>query len=90
MEGAPSLVRLTGILNELYIGYVDLLPSFRKIMRNDGLDLFRRSDKHWNEKGHNVAAKIVHSALIDEELLPPFKKIAILPDKALHLTVMRN
>lgn len=65
LEDGPSYDRLKGILNELDIGYVDLLPSFRKITRNDGLNLFLSSDDHWNEKGHHVAAKTVYSALID-------------------------
>jgi hypothetical protein len=69
-EDAPAYNRLKGILNELDIGYIDLLPSFRTISRNDNQNLFRRSDRHWNENGHLLAAEVVYSALKDRGLLP--------------------
>lgn len=68
-EEMPAYERLVGILTELDIDYVNLLPGFRKIMRNEKQNLFRRSDGHWNEKGHYTAATIVHSALKDRNLL---------------------
>ena len=65
---------MADILNELDIGHVNLLPGFRKDMKNDALNLFRASDKHWNEQGHKLAAEIVYSSLIEEGLFP-FVKI---------------
>ena len=70
MEEVPAYDRLADILTELDIEYVDLLPSFRKNRGNNGLNLFRESDEHWNEQGHSLAAKIVYSALTKEGLFP--------------------
>lgn len=64
-ENPPAYNRLKGILNGLDIEYIDLLPSFRKSMKNDTHNLFRRSDGHWNENGHRIAADIVYSAIKD-------------------------
>jgi hypothetical protein len=73
-ENLPAYDRLAGILNELDIGHVNLLPGFRKDMKNDALNLFLASDKHWNEQGHKLAAEIVYSSLIEEMLFPFVKK----------------
>ena len=69
-EKAPGYNRLKEILNELQINYVDLLPEFRKAM-NNGTNLFRRSDRHWNPEGHALAAQIVLSKLVEQKLLEP-------------------
>ena len=69
-KDAPSYDRLRGMLKELDIGYIDLLPSFRKIINDEKQNIFRRSDGHWNEKGHDIAARIVYSALKDRILFP--------------------
>jgi hypothetical protein len=61
---------LKEVLGELGIGYIDLLPSFREISRNGNQNLFRRSDRHWNEEGHYMAAEIVYKALKDSGLFP--------------------
>jgi len=74
LEEVPGYNRLAGILNELEIDYVDLLPSFRNNRTNDGRSLFRLSDEHWNEKGHNLAATIVYSSLIEKGLFPLARK----------------
>jgi len=67
-EDAPGNERLKGVLEELEIEYVDLLPGFRKRMINEGHNLFRHSDDHWDEKGHHFAATIVYSALKNRKL----------------------
>ena len=37
---------LNTLLNELDIGFVDLLPEFRNRIRNCDIKLFRRIDRH--------------------------------------------
>ena len=59
LEQAPGFARLAGICHELGIELVDLLPAFREQMREHGATLFRRSDRHWNEAGHALAARLV-------------------------------
>lgn len=68
-EKAPAYGRLRRILKELRIDYIDILPDFRKAMQ-EGIPLFRLSDRHWNSAGHALAAQLVVSALIEEQLLP--------------------
>jgi hypothetical protein len=68
-EDAPGNKRLKGVLEELEIEYVDLLPGFRKRMRSEGHNLFRHSDNHWDENGHHLAATIVYSVLKNRNLL---------------------
>jgi hypothetical protein len=46
--------RLTEILDELDISYLDLLPIFRAA---DGSSLFFPIDRHWNEQGHELAGE---------------------------------
>ena len=66
-EEAPAYTRLQGILHDLGIEYINLLPDFRKNMRDEGIDLFRYSDEHWNEQGHHLAAKIVYDSLSSKD-----------------------
>ncbi len=73
-KNTPGYDRLKEVLNELDIAYVDLLPKFRKVMRNDTQNIFRLSDRHWNEEGHYLGAEIVYSALKDRGLLPFIEK----------------
>jgi hypothetical protein len=62
LEEAPGHERLRGLLADLEIEYIDLLPSFRE--RHSGKrSLFRRSDRHWNKNGHQLAASMVYQAL---------------------------
>jgi len=70
LEEATAYERLKGSLKRLNIEYLDLLPDFRRVMRDERIPLFHRSDKHWNKKGHDLAAKLVLSALIEKNLLP--------------------
>lgn len=69
LDEAPGYGRLKNILNELDIDFVDLLPDFRKVTQDSRDDLFRRSDKHWNPKGHALAATVVGSHLLERNLL---------------------
>jgi hypothetical protein len=64
VEAAPSYLRLMRLLDELDVTYLDLLPDFRRAMRQDSVELFRRSDAHWNELGHDLAAKKIHALLM--------------------------
>jgi len=87
----PGFDRLTGILDELEVGYVDLLPGFKELASDDRNRLFHRSDKHWNEYGHKVASEVVYSALresgvLRDALLPgddnrPIHRITTLTEK---------
>ncbi len=68
LEEAPGYERLKKILNELDIEFVDLLPDFREVMRDGDNDLFR-GDRHWSPEGHGLAAKVVGSHLLEQNLL---------------------
>jgi hypothetical protein len=63
LEEAPGQARLSHMLTELDIEQISLLPDFRRVMREDGINLYQ-SDLHWNPKGHAVAAESVVSELI--------------------------
>jgi hypothetical protein len=69
LEGAPGHTRLGSILAQLDIELITLLPDFRRVMREDGIQLYRISDQHWNPEGHALAAEHVVSELIKRELL---------------------
>ena len=63
LEQASAHRRLGELLAELDIDYLDLLPAFRKARRQTGVELFRRSDQHWNPQGHALAARELAEAL---------------------------
>jgi hypothetical protein len=69
LHEAPGYTRLAGILEELQIDYLDLLPKFRKETQSSGTNLFRESDRHWNEAGHKLAAENILSALYKNHIL---------------------
>ncbi len=69
LEQAPGHARLSRILTELEIEQISLLPDFRRVMREDGINLYQ-SDLHWNPKGHALAAESVVSELIRRGFLP--------------------
>lgn len=70
LDEAPGHARLAGILEDLQIDFIDLLPVFRETTHNTGENLFRNSDRHWNEAGHQLAAEEVMSVLYKHRLLP--------------------
>ena len=78
-DQAPGYRKLANILDEHDIEFVDLLPEFRKVS-NEGIDLFWKSDRHWNLAGHELAAQRVVAALWEEGLLP--EKAKLLPRPA--------
>ena len=69
LEDAPGHARLNQILTELDVEQISLLADFRRVMREDGVNLYQ-SDLHWSPKGHALAAEIVVSELIRGQLLP--------------------
>ena len=69
LEEAPGYERLKNILNELDIEYVNLLPNFRDVNQDGNSNLYRLSDRHWNEEGHALAAKVVGSYLLQKNLI---------------------
>jgi hypothetical protein len=66
---APGQTHLSRILEKLDIQQISLLPNFRKVMGEDGINLYH-SDLHWSPDGHSLAAKLVVSELIKRGLLP--------------------
>ena len=73
LEEAPGHARLSRTLTELGIEQISLLPDFRRVMREDGINLYQ-SDLHWNPKGHALAAELVVSELIQREFLSTTKE----------------
>ncbi len=69
LEEATAYERSTELLEELKIESVNLLPHFRRVMREEGTPLFRRSDSHWNPAGHSLAAQLIVSTLIEKNML---------------------
>jgi hypothetical protein len=69
LEAAPGHERLAGILDELGIPRVDLLPHFRDSLRREGAELFL-SDQHWSPTGHQLAAGVVADRLKHLGLVP--------------------
>lgn len=69
LEEALGHARLGRMLKGLGIDEISLLPDFRRVMREDGINLYQ-SDLHWNPKGHALAAERVLSELIGRGFLP--------------------
>jgi hypothetical protein len=69
LEEAPGHARLSRMLTHLDIEQISLLPDFRRVMREEDIDLYQ-SDLHWNPNGHALAAENVVSELIKRRLLP--------------------
>ena len=73
LEEAPGHARLSSVLMGLDIEQISLLPDFRRVMREDGINLYL-SDRHWNRNGHALAAESVVSELIRRGFLPISEK----------------
>ena len=69
LEEAPGQARLSHMLTNLDIEQISLLPDFRRVMREESINLYQ-SDQHWNPNGHALAAERVVSELIKRRLLP--------------------
>jgi hypothetical protein len=69
LEEAPGHDRLSRMFTKLHIKQVSLLADFRRVMREDGINLYQQ-DLHWNPKGHALAAERVVSELSRSQLLP--------------------
>jgi hypothetical protein len=70
LEEAPGHTRLSHVLTKLDVALIDLFPDFSRVTQEDGIELFRLSDGHWNPEGHALAAERIISELIDRELMP--------------------
>jgi hypothetical protein len=70
LEEAPGHTRLSLILTKLDVELIPLLPDFRRVMREDDIQLYHLSDQHWNPAGHALAAERVVSELVKRQLLP--------------------
>ena len=68
-DDAPGYARLGALLDTLAVDFVDLLPAFRAAVRDDRIELFRQSDRHWNEVGHDLGARLVMSTMQEKLLL---------------------
>ena len=68
LEEAPGQERLSDLLTKLDIDFIPLLSDFRKVTREEGIQLYRVGDLHWNREGHALAAKVVLSQLIKRGL----------------------
>ena len=85
-DSLPAYQRLQNLLNELGIDYVNLLPKFR----NSKNELFRISDKHWNEAGHKLAASTVLGYLVNEKIVGLRGIVWVIFDstQAYHIEIM--
>ncbi|MCA9795182.1 MAG: hypothetical protein KC910_25410 [Candidatus Eremiobacteraeota bacterium] len=70
LEEAPPNRRLAGILKELGVECIDLLPDFRHAFRDQGIKLYPSVDTHWNAAGHQLAATRVAEELRSRGLFP--------------------
>jgi phospholipase/lecithinase/hemolysin len=62
--------RLTGILDQTNIPYLDLLPVFRTVAgQPDAPPLHFLHDGHWTPGGHQLAAEAIASFLKTQNLL---------------------
>ena len=69
LREAPANRRLAAILDQLGVPLIDLLPAFRERLA-EGEVLYRPSDRHWNARGHALAADLVLAELDRHALLP--------------------
>ncbi len=61
-----------GVLEELDIPTIDLVPSLRAAMDNPATagGFFYQNDPHWTAKTHRLAAATIHQELTERALLP--------------------
>ena len=63
-DAPPGYARLRGILADLDVRFIDLLPAFQRHARDRSESLFA-SDSHWNAAGHALAADEVARRLAE-------------------------
>jgi len=71
LEEAVAYDRLAELLARLDIESVNLLEGFRHVAAKDDTTLFRRGDRHWNPRGHALAAELVSEFLLESVLATP-------------------
>ena len=69
LEKGESNQQALGVLERSGIPVVDLLPSFRVALNEEGRELYAR-DNHWNAEGYALAAEEVFEALSAQGFLP--------------------
>lgn len=77
-EVPPAEMRLTkpqdllkGVADSLQVPVIDLLPAFRDWTARDTAQLYLGWDGHWNDAGHQLAAREVIAGLLKAGLLAP-------------------
>jgi hypothetical protein len=68
LDDAPAQSRLRGVLEELGIPMIDVLPALREAVRSQR-SVYWESDRQWNPAGHSVAAQTIYQQLEDMGLL---------------------
>ncbi|MEJ2151288.1 MAG: SGNH/GDSL hydrolase family protein [Chloroflexota bacterium] len=71
LEKGESNRQALGVLEGSGIPVVDLLPSFRVALNEEGRELYAR-DNHWNAEGYALAAEEVFEALSAQGFLPAY------------------
>ncbi|MCB1737729.1 MAG: SGNH/GDSL hydrolase family protein [Gammaproteobacteria bacterium] len=71
LEQSPAGHRLMRELDAIEVPLLDLLPAFRAAAWDRGVELFRRSDDHWNPAGHALAAAELAKFIRERGLLVP-------------------
>jgi lysophospholipase L1-like esterase len=74
MKDPPPYRQLDKLLDELDIEYLNLLAAFREAQQQADVELFRRSDMHWNAQGHALAARELAAALEHRGYLGAIKR----------------
>ncbi len=61
---------LKGIFEKQNIKFVDLLPAFRAYTKKTAKRLHLHKDGHWSVEGHRLAAELIYTWLIKQNLIP--------------------
>lgn len=70
LDDPPAYGHFKTILANAGISLIDLRPDFIQMQLNNSEGVIRKSDMHWNENGHELAAKNVLNWLVRSNLLP--------------------
>jgi hypothetical protein len=70
LEQAPGHRRLAEMCQAEGIAFIELLPAFRKALRDGNQTLFHAEDRHWNRAAHALATREVARELESRGLLP--------------------